>query len=319
MKRALLAGLILLVIALGVFGYLVRAGLPADPRDRSNKIFVINRGESIREIGNSLKKEGLIRDPVAFFVYVKLNRQDKNIQAGDYRLSPSMSLSRVIDTINHGMLDVWVTIPEGVRAEEIADIFEKNLPSYKSSWRVNLNVQEGYLFPDTYLIPRDAAVETVIAMMRNNFSRRIESVGLSPTDARLNRILIVASLIEREAKLAEDMPIVSSVIQNRLRIGMKLDIDATIQYALGYQKDEKRWWKKELSEADINLRSPYNTYRNPGLPPTPIGNPGLIAIRAALSPANTDYLYYVSDKTGRIHAARTIQEHDANIKKYIGR
>ena len=316
-KKISVAFVLVAVIILGAFIYWTSANLPANSSDHSNKIFVINKGEAIRQIGNNLKAQGLIRDPVAFFVYIKLNHQDKNIQAGDYRLSPSMSLARVIDTINHGTLDVWVTIPEGIRAEEIADIFEKNLPSYKSSWRDKLDAQEGYLFPDTYLIPRDAEVDMVIAMMKNNFSRRIESVHLSLADARIARVITIASLIEREAKLTEDIPIVSSVIQNRLTLGMKLDVDATIQYALGYQVGEKRWWKKELSKDDIALNSPYNSYRNAGLPPTPIGNPGLNAIRAALNPANTDYLYYVSDKKGKIPPATTIQEHNANIKKYL--
>ena len=317
MKRALIAGLILLILASAVFGYFTMGNLPASERDSSQKIFVIHKGDSIRQIGNNLKKEGLIRDAVVFFVYVKLNNKDREIQAGDYRLSPSMSLSKLMDAISHGTLDLWVTVPEGVRAEEVADIFEKDLPSYDTSWREKLNAQEGYLFPDTYLVPKDGSVDMVIATMKNNFSRRIESVGLTTRDQHLVRILTIASLIEREAKSEGDMSIVSSVINNRLDIGMKLDIDATIQYALGYQEGEKRWWKRELTIDDIKLNSPYNTYRNAGLPPTPIGNPGLTAIRAALNPANTDYLYYVSDNKGKIHPATTIQEHNTNIKKYL--
>src|SRR5687767_5322565 len=145
-----------------------------------------------------------------------------------------MNLTKLIENLNHGVLDHWTTIPEGVRAEEIADIFAKDLPTFDESWRAKLNDEEGYLFPDTYLIQKDADVDTVISLMKNNFNKRVESIGLSPDDSNLVRIVTVASLIEREAKHSEDMPVVASVIYNRLGIGMKLDIDATIQYALGY-------------------------------------------------------------------------------------
>ena len=154
MRKFGVAAVSLLILAVIAIGYFTIGKMPANAKDISNKIFVINRGDSIRQIGNNLKREGLIRDPVVFFIYVKINNQDKNIQAGDFRLSPSMSLAKVIDNINHGTLDIWVTVPEGVRAQEIADIFEKSLPSYRDDWREKLATQEGYLFPDTYLIPR---------------------------------------------------------------------------------------------------------------------------------------------------------------------
>lgn len=311
--------LIVLIVLAAVFGlfYWGRGNMAPAPKDKSTKIFVINPGEPVREIGNNLKKEGLIKDPVVFFIYLKLNRLDKSIQAGDYRLSPSMTLPRLIQELKTGTLDHWTTIPEGVRAEEIADIFEKDLPSYKTSWRAKLNTNEGYLFPDTYLVPKDADVDMVISMMKNNFNKKIESIGLSSDDADLERIITIASLIEREAKNPEDRPIVASVINNRLRIGMKLDIDATIQYALGYQTSEKRWWKKALSSADIELASPYNTYQTAGLPPTPISNPGIESIKAAVNPIKSDYLYYVNDKNGKIRPAKTIEEHNNNIQKYL--
>lgn len=318
MKKPLIVLILILILGLFTLGYWATGNKSANAKDTSQKIFVINKGESIREIGNSLRKEGLIRDPVAFFIYVKLKGQDRKIQAGDYRLSPSMTLATVVDTLNHGTLDRWITIPEGIRAEEIADILSKNIPSFNDSWRQTLNENEGYLFPDTYLIPKDADIDLIVSIMRNNFKDKVKTLEISEDDSRLTRAIIIASLIEREAKHTEDRALVSSVIQNRLTIGMKLDIDATVQYALGYQEDEKRWWKKNLTREDLRLVSLYNTYLNADLPPTPISNPGIIAIKTALNPVDTDYLYYVSDKNGKIHLAETIQEHQANIKKYIG-
>lgn len=317
MKKLFIFILLTIILGATAMGYWINGNNAINAKDSSQKLFVIEKGSSIREIGNKLKREGLIRDPVVFFIYIKINNQDRNIQAGDYRLSPSMSLKTIVDELNHGTLDRWVTLPEGIRAEEMADIFKENLPTFDNSWRAKLNENEGYLFPDTYLIPKDADVAMVISIMKNNFEKKIQGLGLKAADPRLARIITIASLIEREARLAEDMPLVSSVINNRLGLGMKLDIDATIQYALGYQEDEKRWWKKALTREDLRFNTPYNTYLNAGLPPSPISNPGLAAIKAAMNPIDTDYLYYVSDGKGKIHPAKTLQEHNANIKKYI--
>ncbi len=317
MKRFFIAILLLLVIAAGAFLYWKSAVGPANANNHSNKIFVIDRGETVREIGNSLKKEGLIRDAVAFFIYVKLNAQDKNVQAGDYRLSPSMSLAKIVDALNHGTLDRWVTVPEGLRAEEIADIFKKTLPTYKDSWRTELDANEGYLFPDTYLVPKDADVAMIISMMRNNFDKRVTEAGINVSALDLKHAVIIASIIEKEAKFADDFPIVSSVIHNRLDDGMRLQVDPSVAYVLGYQSDTKKWWKQELTYDDLKINSPYNTYLNVGLPPAPISNPGIEAIRAALNPADTMYFFYISDKQGHIHAAKDEAGHTANIKKYL--
>ena len=295
------------------FGYWTMGNVAVNPKDTSQKIFVISRGESIREIGNSLKKEGLIRDSVVFFIYLKLKNQDKNIQAGDYRLSPSMSLPKIVENLNHGILDIWVTIPEGLRAEEIAELYEKNLPSYDSSWRASLIANEGYLFPDTYLIPKDADVPMVISMMRNNFNKKIGEIGLSPESPSIPKLIKIASLIEREAITDEEKPLISGIIKNRLDLGMGLDIDATLQYAKG--KVGGKWWSVPTGD-DRKIVSSYNTYLNPGLPPTPIANPGIEAIRAAANPQDTPYLYYIHAK-GKIYPARTIQEHNANVQKYL--
>ena len=161
----------------------------------------------------------------------------------------------------------------------------------------------------------------VIKIFEENFSRRFDNElnekainkGLSVQEA-----VTLASLVEREARFAEDRQKVASVILKRLGNGMKLDIDATVQYVLGYQPEEKNWWKKELSLDDLDIDSPFNTYRNAGLPPGPIANPGLASIKAVLdADVNTLYLYYVSDKSGHLHFARTFEEHNENIRKYL--
>lgn len=314
MKRFVVGLVVLIIFAAGVFVYWTWGNLPANANDKQNKIFVIEKGAAIRQVGNSLKKEGLIRDPVVFFVYIKLYNQDKQIQAGDYRLSPSMPLSQIIDQLNHGTLDRWVTIPEGYRAEEIADVLAKNIPSYKEGWRGKLNKHEGYLFPDTYLMPRDADIDMVISIMRDNFNRKIKVIGIIPEDKTLAKTIILASLVEREAVTSEEKPLIAGIINNRLEIGMKLDIDATIQYAKG---NSEKWWP-QITPADYkSIDSLYNTYLYPGLPPDPIANPGIEAIKAALNPKDTPYLYYLH-AAGKIYPAKTFQEHQANIKKHLG-
>src|SRR3989338_5275149 len=318
MRKLIVVFVLTIIIVLSSFGYWQYGNQAVNPQDKTNKIFVIEKGASIREIGNKLRKEGLLRDPVVFFLYIKLYGQDRKIQAGDYRLSPSMSLKEIVDALNHGTLDRWVTFPEGIRAHEIADLLKENIPSYRESWRERLNENEGYLFPDTYLVPKDADVEMVIAMMKNNFDKKINMVGSELNDPQLQkRVLIIASLIEMEAITDEEKPIISGIIDKRLKMGMALQVDATIQYAKGYNNLTKKWWSPILPSDYNGVDSSYNTYINPGLPPGPISNPGLEAIRAALNPASTPYLYYLHDSAGKIHLAKTMEEHNANIKKYL--
>ncbi len=317
MKKILIVLGLLVAFSLLTFVWWQNGLRAANPQDKTPKIFIIKKGEGVREISNNLKTNGLIKDPIVFFLYTRMQGIDKQIQAGDFRLNPSMTMTEVASNLTHGMLDVWVTIPEGFRADEIADMLKTSIPSYKDSWKSQLEINEGYLFPDTYLIPRDADVDLVLNLFRNNFEKKYDSVKTTKTTGLSDaQTIVVASMVEREAKYAEDRPKVASVILNRLNIGMALQIDATVQYALGYQPAEKRWWKKDLTTTDLKLNSPYNTYKNAGLPPAPISNPGLSAIEAALNPADTNYLYYYSDKQGHLHFATTIEGHNANIKKY---
>ncbi len=317
MKRLITLLIVLAIFVIAVTFWWTNGLKAVSPSDKTPRIFVVNKGEDVRKIANNLKAQELIRDPIVFFLLTKQEGLDKQIQAGDFRLNPSMSAQEIASNLTHGTLDIWVTIPEGLRADEIADILKEKLPTYKESWRASLDANEGYLFPDTYLIPRDADVNMVISIFKNNFEEKFASVktskanGLSDADS-----IIIASIVEREAVFAEDRPIVASVFLNRLNIGMPLGSDPTVQYALGYQPAEKSWWKKELTVDDLNINSPYNTRKNVGLPPTPISNPGLSSIKAALNPANTNYLYFYSDKQGHLHFATTLEGHNANVKKY---
>lgn len=318
MKRKLSFLVVMLLLVLGgIAAWWVTAISPVDVSDKSPHLFVVKPGEGVREIANNLKDEGLIRNPVAFFLIVKQLNLDNKIQAGDFRLSKNMNTQTIAENLTHGSLDIWVTFPEGVRAEEIADILENKIPTYDESWRTELTKYEGYLFPDTYLIPTDATVDQVISIMTNTFNQKYETVnGPRQNTYSKEELVNIAAMVEREALFDEDRPLVASVIFNRLEINMGLNIDATIQYALGYQENTKKWWKRGLTQADLRYKSPYNTYLHAGLPPTPIANPGLGALQAVADAPDTPYLYYISDAQGHNHYARTLAEHNANINKY---
>ncbi|MBI2420834.1 MAG: endolytic transglycosylase MltG [Candidatus Levybacteria bacterium] len=316
MKKLLVAAALILFLGLIAFIWWQRGLAPADKNNNTPKIFVIEEGSGVRQIANELKKQGLIKDQIVFFLLTKKLNLDKEIEAGSFRLFPSMTAEEIAKELTHGTLDIWITIPEGMRAEEIDEILAKDIPTYDESWGPLLEENEGYLFPDTYLIPRDTDISQIIKTMRDNFDAKFATLNTSKTDLSKEEIVTLASLIEREARHAEDRPKVASVITNRLDIGMKLDIDATLQYALGYQKDEKRWWKGSLTNEDKAINSPYNTYRVSGFPPSPISNPGLASLEAAVYPANTSYIYYITDKSGTNRYATDLEGHQANIEKY---
>ncbi len=316
MKRLYITLAILLVLAVLAFAWWRNGTSAANPKDNTPKIFVIEQGQGVRAIARNLKEEKLIKDQIVFFLLTKKLGLDSKIQAGDYRLFPSMSALEIANELTHGTLDIWITIPEGQRALEIADTLKEKMPNYDPSWNGVLEENEGYLFPDTYLLPKDSTVEAIVSIMKNNFDAKYKTIDVSKSNLSKEEIVTLASLIEREARHDKDRPLVSSVISNRLDIGMKLDIDATLQYALGYQTDEKRWWKSSLTAQDKKINSPYNTYTIARLPPGPISNPGLSSLEAAINPAKTDYLYYITDKGGTNRYAETLDEHEANIEKY---
>ena len=319
MKKIYLLIIFFLIIIIGLFLYYKEGTLPVNKNDKTTKIFVITRGESLSSIAKRLTNEGLIRNKIVFYIVTKKMGLDKRIQAGDFRLSPSMNVYQITKTLTHGTLDIWVTFIEGMRKEEYAQIISKNFNIPETEFIKS--AKEGYLFPDTYLIPKEATVGAIIQLLENNFHKKFNE-DLKQKARQLKNLtpdqtIIIASLVEREAKFDQDRYLVASVILNRLKVGMKLDIDATIQYALGYQTNEKTWWKKNLTKEDLEIDSPYNTYKNPGLPPTPIANPGLSSIKAVIYAPKTDYFYYISDKKGKIHPAKTLEEHNENIRRYL--
>jgi len=316
MKKLIIVAILLIVVIFGSVIWWKKGISASDPNNKNSIIFVVKPGDGVREISNRLKKQGLIKSPIVFFLLVKQLGIDKKIEAGDFRLSPSMTAQEIAENLTHGTLDIWITVPEGKRATEIAEILKEKIPSSDPSWLNILKSHEGYLFPDTYLIPKDANIEMITNQMRGNFDKKYAGINTSNSGLTKKQIVILASLIEREAITDAEKPIISGILVNRLNAGIALQVDATIQYAKGQNLSNKKWWEPVSIEEYKSVISNYNTYLHPGLPPGPISNPGLEALRAAASPADTDYLYYIHDKDQKIRYAKTLSEHNNNIEKY---
>ena len=291
---------------------------PVDPTDTTPVMFVVSQGEGGKEIAADLAKQNLIHSSTGFYLLIKLLGIETQMQAGDFRLNKTMDARTIAQELTHGILDVWVTTLEGWRVEEIATQLAKDLDIPEDQF---LQVaQEGYMFPDTYLIPRDATGAAVAKMFLDNFNKKVTPQmreDAKKTGLTFAQTITLASIVEREGKTDSDRPMIAGILLNRIKLGMPLQVDATLQYTLGYQPFAKTWWKKELSVDDKKINSPYNTYANVGLPPAPIANPGMASINAAMYPTSSDYLYYLHDKTGTAHYAKTIEEHNANIQKYL--
>ena len=319
MKKLIIFLIILVVIAISGFIFYKEGKLPVNKASEENTMFVIEPGEDLDSIINNLSKENLIRNRLVFYLLVKQKGIERKIQAGDFRLSQSMSAEEIADEFTHGTVDVWVTIPEGLRKEEIAEVMSKTFDISETEF--NTLADEGYLFPDTYLVPKNPEPEQIIALMRSTFeSKYTEEMR---TQARANgltdeEMLIIASIVEREAKFDQDRTQVASILLRRYREDYPLEVDATIQYALGYQASENRWWKSSLTYEDLKNTSKYNTYKNIGLPPTPISNPGISSIKAVINAdENTPYRFYLSEPNGTTHYSKTFEEHQRNIEKYL--
>lgn len=327
MKKMHLFVLLILVpaIAIGLAGATIAwwALQPADAAAAENKTFTIAPGTSTTAIANKLESEGLIRSAYAFKFVVWKDKLTNKIQAGSFQLNASDTPAEIATALTQGTEDVWVTVREGLRATEIGELLDQELENFDSTSTDFAELcleNEGYLFPETYLVPREYSTASMCNYLRAQFDlvmteewqQAIESQGWTQRE-----IVTLASIIEREARNPADMKIVSGILRNRLEIGMPLQVDATLQYAKGYNESTKSWWSPPTA-ADKAVDSPYNSYTNTGLTPGPISNPGKNALEAAIFPTANDNLYYISNSDGsEMHYAETYEQHMVNIDRYL--
>lgn len=272
--------------------------------------FVITTGESASSVISRLASAGLIRSSLAAKIYLKLTGTTSSFRPGSYQLSAGSSFSQLISRLASGPADVWVTFPEGWRREQMAARLSSTFPDFPvTDFQKYTASLEGQLFPDTYLIPSTADTRMIISLLTANFAKKS---GLSmPTQTN---ILIIASLVEREAKTDPDRRLIAGILLKRLSEGMPLQVDATVQYAADSAHSTSKFWQPIV---DTHFTSPYNTYLHPGLPPGPIANPGSASIQAVLHPQVSAYYYYLTDSSGITHYAATLAEHNLNIDKYL--
>lgn len=311
--------------------------------DTTPVTFIIEPGQSIEAIANRLQREGLITDAELFRRYVQYKGLDAGIQAGSYTLNAAMTIPEIARTLqNAAAPDIQVTIPEGKRLEEVAVLVAADagidpqafLQLVQTGWaqsdlvtRFDFLAQipvtgtlEGFLFPDTYRLPQSPTANDLVERMLENFARQVTpeiQQGFADRGLSLFEGVTLASIVEREAVLDAERPVIAGVYLNRLRDGWPLAACPTVQYALGYRPDEGTWWKRVIYFVDLEVASPYNTYRTLGLPPGPIASPGAAAIQAAAFPAETPYYFFMVDcnKNDGSHLfAETEAEHLAHFE-----
>jgi UPF0755 protein len=287
----------------------------------------IPRHATVRMIAERLESKKLIRHRYAFLLMARLLGESNHMKAGEYELQPSMPLALIIDKLARGdATAVWFTVPEGYTVDQVADtlaqlgmvdrrrflkLAQSSGEKLDADLKIPRHTLEGYLFPDSYKFKKGVSERTIVTgMLRNFHSKVVEDLGedIHSSSLPLDKIVTLASLIEREARVPEDRPMIAAVIYNRLKRHMLLQIDASVLYALGHHKDR-------VLLADLKIDSPYNTYKYPGLPPGPICSPGLASIRAALRPAKADYLYYVARADGSHIFSTTLAEHNAAVHR----
>lgn len=322
LKRFVTFGIVVLVLIIaGIFWWNISIA-PADSTNAKTQSFIIDRGDGVREIAKKLRDRGLIKDQIAFFILVKNLGIEKDIQAGSFKLSPAMSASELAKKLTVGTEDIWITIPEGTRSEQILT-YLKEQKIDDGNWTVASQIpiwrkDEGKFFPETYLVPKLWTIDQIRQHLIKTFNQKFDENLVAEAKKKnlsQDQVVTLASIVEREAGSSEDMPIVAGILLNRLNDDHALQTDATIHYMLGTAKND--WWPKEVLSEDLKIPNPYNTYLNPGLPPGPIGNPGLTSIKAVLNPQKSTYFYYISDKDGNMHYAVTLEQHNDNVAKYI--
>ncbi|MFP4201258.1 MAG: endolytic transglycosylase MltG [Clostridia bacterium] len=327
---ALVSLAILGLIAYVGYGQVMEALQPPDPEATDLVEFRVEQGASTSDVGTGLSEKGLVRDGAVFSLYARYRGYDGRIQAGLYHLTAAMDPEEILGYLVEGRVsEREFTVPEGLKVSQvIARLVDAGFGTEEEFNDVvsdgglvkewvpkNDSAQypvEGYLLPDTYKIPWDAEPEDIVRRMVRAFGeymdpgrrKRADELGMS-----VHEVVTLASIVEREAATAEERGIIAGVFHNRLERGMRLEACATVHYAIGRPDGE-------LSDADLQTESPYNTYRVDGLPPGPIASPGVASLEATLYPEDVPYLYFVAKDDGTHAFAETFAEHQANISRY---
>ena len=312
-RRTIIIILILGALSIYTYLYLIR------PPDQFplQKLITVPSGESGAQVSEILQKDGVVRSAIAFRVMATLLGVERNLHAGDYIFTEPLDVFRVARTIGigaYGLQPLKIRIPEGATIRQMATVFSIELQDFNAqSFLAQATPLEGYLFPDTYFFLPNANQNTVIEAMRQDFDlheatiqTQVEAFGKPLSDD-----VIMASIVEREANDTQNRRMIAGVLWNRIKRGMPLQSDVTLQYTLPKADSQ-------LTLADLSSNASYNTYTNKGLPPGPIGSPSLDSLLAAVTPIKSNYLYYLADRSGVTHYCANYACQQANQRKYLG-
>jgi UPF0755 protein len=296
-------------------------------------VFEVQPGESVTSVCSRLEELGIVADGSALRDYLIYTGQDTSLQAGSYRLSPAMTAAEIANEMQDSTpSEIEFVVLAGWRIEEIAEalptsglsipveefIRQAHAPRPGYDFLDGSATLEGFLFPGSYVLPRSADVNELLSALVRGFGENLPAElreGIANQGLTVREAVILASIVQREAVRPEEAPLIASVYLNRLRAGMRLGADPTVQYALGFNAAQQTWWTNPLSLEDLKIESPYNTYLISGLPPAPISNPGMEALRAIAEPADSAYLYFSArcDGSGYHAFAHDFQEHLGNL------
>lgn len=332
-KMRLLLLLVVLFATLFVIAFLWWKTALAAPSTNSEEIrFTITRGSSAESIGKNLAEAGLIKSHFAFKLYLSANGLITKLPPGQFLIAQNLTLPEVVDVLMGGPTELWVSIPEGLRREQYPAIFTSALgidgeekDNFHQTFLSETEQIEGTLFPDTYLFPPDITAPQAVSRLTSTFNQKFSpsSEEISRTGLSLSQIITLASIIERETRNPSERPEVAGVYFNRLNADWPLQADATVQYVAGTQNCRSaitscnNWWTSPTRAQIDSMDSPYNTYKYTGLPPAPIANPSLSSLEAVINFTDTDYWFYIHDKAGQIYFARSLDEHNVNISRYL--
>lgn len=280
------------------------------------EILVIKQGVYLADVANILKEKNIIKSTILFKVYLMLSSGHRQVVSGNYLFDKPQSSLKVasrIATGAQGLPKIKITIFEGMTTKDIGVAIKKNIPNFDiNTFNLLAKQYEGYLFPDTYFFYENVTPDEVINVLRNTFNQKIKSnlLLLQTFGKSIKDVVIMASIVEKEATSSIDRRIISGILWKRIDMGMPLQVDPPFYYFLN--KDSS-----QITLKDLAIDSPYNTYKNKGLPPTPIDNPGIDAILDTINPTKTKYLFYLSDKKGNMHYSPNYEGHLVNKKKYL--
>ncbi len=320
MKRAFFVTVSIILILLLSLVLYINFHLSPVSSDTTAIIFTIKKGDGIVNITQRLKDNQLIKDKFSFIAYSVITGQNQKIPSGNFKLSPSLSVQDIFKNFSTGgITDYWLKIIDGFRIEEIARLFPDDLSFNQSDFLAQAKVKEGYLFPDSYLIPKYYNLNQVLDFLDQNFNKKFAQAKSGSSSLLSDQDnLILASLLEREGRSLDSKQMIAGILLNRLGINMPLQVDASVQYARDSQTPNlTKYWQPVSSDHLRQVDSKYNTYLYPNLPPGPICNPGYDSLYAVYHPTDSDYLYYITGNDGKMYYAKTLKQHNQNISNYL--